>query len=114
MLSEPLLERCLRCLALGARAPRINFGTEDEAEIVHATQELTLEGCRGHWGFSVESRASSGAHGDAFVPAPGSGYPPIVMHAGFRVDDRGSAACRQLLGEQLSCADYCVVELARP
>jgi hypothetical protein len=101
-------------LALGARAPRVSFGSEDDAEIVHATQELTLEGCGGHWGLSVESRASSGAQGDAFVPAPGSGYPPIVMHAGFQVEDRGSAACRQLLGEALFCADYYVVELARP
>lgn len=101
-------------LALGQRAPWVTFGTEDDAEIVHSTHELTVDGCRGRWALSVESRASYGQHGDAFLPAPASGYPPIVMHVGFEVDDRGSAACSQLLPEGLVCYEYYVVELSRP
>jgi hypothetical protein len=101
-------------LALGQRAPWVTFGTEDDAEIVHATHELTLDGCRGRWALSVESRATYGEHGDAFLPAPSSGYPPIVMHTAFQVDDRGSAACSQLITDGLVCYEYYVVELSRP
>jgi len=104
-------------LELGARTDWLAFGTEDESEILHATHGLTFEGCPGSWGFSVECRSSHGANGQAFVPAPSSGYPPIIMHLGFGADTgaRASAECLQLLGGEASiCTDYYVVELRRP
>ncbi len=101
-------------LALGEPALAVAFGTEDDAEIVHAAHALTVDGCPGRWALSVETRASYGRHGDPFLPAPASGYPPIVMHTGFELDDRGSAACSRLLPEGLGCNDYYVVELSRP
>jgi hypothetical protein len=104
-------------LELAARTESLAFGTEDEAEILNATHALTWQGCRGSWGFSIESRGSHGAKGRAFVPAPSSGYPPIIMHVSFKADSdvRDSAECVQLLGgERSSCTDYYVVELRRP
>lgn len=102
-------------LDLGAPAARLLFGTGSPGEIVHATHELTLEGCAGNWGFAVEARSGSrGEDGDAFVAAPSSGYPPIIMHLGFKVGDRESAACSQLLEGDFACTDYYVVELSRP
>jgi len=104
-------------LELGARTDSFGFGTEDQSEILHATHVLTWEGCPGSWGLAVESRSSQGANGQAFVPAPSSGYPPIIMHLGFAadVDARGSPECLQLLGREASiCTDYYVVELRRP
>ena len=104
-------------LALGARAPWVTFGTEDPAEIVHATHALTFESCPGSWGFAVESRSSDGADGQAFISAPTSGYPPIIMHLGFTpgAGARDLPACLELLGREASlCTDYYVVELSRP
>ncbi|MEY2929984.1 MAG: hypothetical protein RL033_733 [Pseudomonadota bacterium] len=36
------------------------------------------------------------------------------MHLGFEVEDRGSAACSQLITDGLVCYEYYVVELSRP
>lgn len=101
-------------LELGAQADWLLFGTEDVSEIVHATQELTLEGCTGRLGISVESRSSHGATGDPFLSAPTGGYPPIILYLGFEADHRETPACSQLLGGEWNCTDYYVVELSRP
>jgi hypothetical protein len=102
-------------LPLRQRAPWLRFGSETEEEILHATHALTVDGCRGRWGISVETRSGSyGEHGDAFLPAPASGYPPIVMYVGFDPDEPDSPVCRQLLAGLQGCIDYYVVELHRP
>ena len=99
---------------LGERAPPLLFSSGPPREIVHATHALTLEGCAGRWGLSIETRSSFGEHGDAFLPAPTSGYPPIVMYIGFEPDERTSQVCLQLLAGEQRCIDYYVVELHRP
>ncbi|HEU4583843.1 MAG TPA: hypothetical protein VFS67_36550 [Polyangiaceae bacterium] len=102
-------------LELGERAPWLRFGSETPSEVVHATHAVTVDGCAGRWGMSVETRSGSyGEHGDAFLPAPTNGYPPIVMYIGFEPDDRQSQVCLQLLAGQPRCIDYYVVELHRP
>ena len=47
-------------LELGARTDSLALGTGDISEILNATHVLTSEGCRGSWGFSIESRGSQG------------------------------------------------------
>jgi hypothetical protein len=102
-------------LPLAEPAPWLLFGTETTSEILHATHALTVAGCVGRWGLSIETRTSSyGGDGDPFLPAPTSGYPPIVMYVGFDPDDPDAAACAQLLAEEPRCIDYYVVELSRP
>jgi hypothetical protein len=101
-------------LELGAQASWLTFGTEDISEILHVTQVLTFEGCPGRLGISIESRTSHGADGNAFLPAPTSGYPPIILYLGFEADDRDTPACSQLLEGDWNCTDYYVVQLSRP